>query len=214
MDESLRSRVINAARTGKLTEEQTRIYLRLLDEDPDFLDDVKWEELLDDHIQVSSDEALYYAAAKMKFPEKEPVIRTLNYAIAAGIALFLISGWLVYQQFLKKQNEPVLAGSRTVELFSGDAAVEGQLGYVEGDLGIGERTWQLWEAKDQKEKISYQFCSDTLRLYFRQIEDTTAFNSDYRLTYLSKDESYYLVSKAKLALKLSPCTSQPQKLIE
>jgi len=213
MDESLRSRIINAARTGKLTEEQYRIYLKLLDEDPYFSEDVKWEEFWEQYLPVSHDEALYNAASSLKISKKEPIIRRVNYAIAAGIALFLVSGWFVLQQFLKK-DRPTFAGAKTVELFSGDGLVEGQLGYAEGDMGIGERTWQLWESKDQKEKISYQFCSDTLRLYFRQIEDTTAFVSDYRLTYLSKDQSYYLVSKTKTALKLIPCTAQSRKLAE
>lgn len=214
MDESLINRIIHAARTGKLTEEQYLIYLRLLEEDPDFEQEIKWEEFLDKYLAASIDAEVYEAASKIKFPEKQPVFWQFNFTIAASLVLLLISGWFVFQYIFKQNEQPELLSQSLVELYSGDSIADGQIGYAEGELPIDVKTLKLWENTKQKEQVSYQFCSDTLQLYFRQIKDTTKFNSQYRLTYFSDTESYYLVSKNKALLKLTVCANKLQPLLK
>jgi len=214
MDESLINRIIHAARTGKLTEEQYLLYLRLLEEDPEFEQQIKWEEFLDKYLSASIDSEVYEAASKIEFPEKQPVFRQFNFAVAASLVLLLISGWFVFQYVFNKNDQPELLSQSLVELYSGDSIADGQIGYAEGELPIDLKTLKMWENAGQKEKVNYQFCNDTLQLYFQRIKDTTGFNAQYRLTYFSDNESYYLVSKNKALLKLTVCADKPQPLLK
>lgn len=211
MDESQKSRIIHAARSGQLTVEQYELYIKLLDDDPDIEDDVKWEEFLDQYLPASIDAELYAAAAKIPFPEKTRVVGRINYAVAASILLLIVSGWFAFDYFFGA-GKPQFAATTPIEYFSGDTLPDGQLGYADGELAVGEKILKLWENERQKEKISYQFCNDTLNLYFREISDTTGFASDYRLTYFSETGSYFLIPKDELPVKLSICDEKPQPL--
>ena len=211
MDESLISRIFHAASSGRLTEEQYQLYLRLLDEDPDFREAERWEEFIDKYLSENADSELYEAAAKIKLSEKKAFVWS-PYPVAAGIGVLLLAGWFVFQNTFQDKQEKLLV-ARFFDLYSGDVPAQGQLAYAEGDLPIAEQAVQLWHVHDQKERISYQLCSDTLRLYFSQIEDTTGFDVKYRLTYFSNDQSYYLVSGKKQLLKLTSCTANPQVLV-
>jgi hypothetical protein len=212
MDESTKMQLIRAAKTGKLTEDQYKVYLKLLEEDPDFREQVEWEDLLDKTLPVSMNAKLYAAADEHVFPVRRKFFEEYRYAVAATVTLLLVAGWLTFY-FGFRNKEPEMVASRTIELYSGDNKPEGQLGYTEGDMPAGNVALQWYSDEDQQAGISYRFCADTLRLYFRQPADTLAFNAVYKLTYFTETQQYFLEAKNKARIQLDTC-QEPKPLPE
>lgn len=213
MDQYLISRIIHAAQAGRLTEQQYELYLKLLEKDPDFQSLIEWEEFLDIYLPAVKDSELYEASSKIEFPGRKQIIRNMNYAIAAGLALILVSGWVLYSLSGNANRQPALLAHATLKLYSGDTTANDQLGYASGLLPIDVKTITYWQNKKQIPRVSYQFCSDTLNLFFKETSDTIGFSDRYRFTYFSDSRQYYLVSVDKELLKLTVCIGIPEPLL-
>ncbi|SEI49782.1 hypothetical protein SAMN05216327_10241 [Dyadobacter sp. SG02] len=211
MEESLKTRLILAARTGRLTEEEYELYLQLLEEDPDFREQAEWQDFLEESLPIARDAALYAAAKNYSYTERKPFYSKHRYAIAAGIAVLLVAGLGLY--FGLSPATPEMVAARKIDLYSGDNKPEGQLGYAEGDMPADEVSLKWWKSPDQESRISYLLCADTLNVYFREPADTVTFNATYKLTYFTKTQEYQLESKDKKKIPLENCSAEPKPLL-
>lgn len=203
--------MILAAKTGKLTDQQYEIYLKLIEEDPEFREQAAWEDFLEDTLPVSKDASLYEAFDTLTFAPRQPFMRQYGYAIAASVTLLLITGWLIFY-FGMRETAPEMMSSRMIEVYNGENKIQGQLGYTQNDIPAGEIKLQWWKAPDQQAKLSYRLCDETLHLYFREPADTVTFNQTFKLSFLPKTQEYFLESQDNKRVKLLNCSEIPKPI--
>lgn len=214
MDSLLVSRIIHAAQTGRLTEEQYALYIKLLEKDPDFQSLVEWEEFLDRYLPVALETEKVQQQTPAPKPHIVPVKKRLSYGAAASLALILLGGWLWYNFWASSGQKPVLMAHSSLRLYSDQSLPKDQLGYADGVLPIAMVNISFWHNKNQLGRLSYQFCNDTLKFYFKQSADTTNFVNRSRLMYSYASKQYYLTVPEKSLHKLQVCLDKPQILLK
>ncbi|CAG5009230.1 hypothetical protein DYBT9275_04450 [Dyadobacter sp. CECT 9275] len=212
MDDYQKERLIRAARTGKLTEEEYQLYYQLLEENPSLARDLEWEGFMDEHMPSAEDAELYEATARLTMPEETREVFPIGYRWAAAVVLLIIGGWLVFQ-FITDTTGPELASSGFLRFYSGDTRPDSQLGYAEGDGPVGRRGLKIWRNSRQQDLVNYQFCNDTLQLFFQDLEDTLLIQKSYRLVYKTDSAAFSMVSDKYPVVVLENCTDKPKTLI-
>lgn len=214
MDLNQKKELIRKAQTGQLTEEEYTQYLDLLDNDPDFFEEVRWGEFLSLHIKAIHDEELHKASSKFSMPVASPFLKPLylSYAAAAVVILLILAGVVFWLNHNEKPAYTLLKKEQR-EVFAEEQAPKEGLGYGESGFPIGEIPMQWLEIPNQTSHLSYIFCNDTLKLYLKQKKGIDSLSSKIQLSYESLSQNYFLRLPNQPKVFLKPCLPKAETLM-
>lgn len=214
MDINQKKELVRKAQTGQLTEKEYTQYLELLDNDPDFFEEVRWAEFVSHHIKAIHDEELHEAASKFSMPVTSPIQKPLylSYAAAAAVVVLAVIG-VVFWLNRNEKPEYTLLKKEQKEVFAEEQAPKEGLGYGESGFPIGEIPLQWLEMPNQASRLSYIFCNDTLKLYLNRKNETDSLSSKIQLSYESLSQQYFLRLPNQPKVLLKPCLPNTETLM-
>ncbi|MFN4144981.1 MAG: hypothetical protein ACK4GN_04090 [Runella sp.] len=208
-----RKKLIQAARTGHLTEDEYTVYDQLMRQHPEWLDEQAEEEALGEAIAEAADAELYAAARQLSMPQRQRKQRPVYQMAAAVAALLMLSG-VGYWWLTRPATPPVLMAVQKLDFYNGDSTSQNSRGFAEGDFAIGDITLAWYAATRQTEDIRYIFCNDTLALYLRDTTLRAQLQPRLRLNYRPSLQHYELKGMdSQKNYPLEPCTLTPQPLV-
>ncbi|MBD2756899.1 hypothetical protein [Spirosoma validum] len=221
MTDEQRQELIEKREQGTLTADEYQQYMNLLENDPDFADQLALHQLLSSTARQEADEELWIAAAEpMPVSMPEPPEETksqpgwwlivLNHPLArrAALGLVLIGiGFLGYWVYQRNTDKPPIAAELPV--YNEETGEEG-LGFGSDD----DSPNRLMPVLISRQKIDslkegqsyYAFMADTLRLYLPKPETETI--KGWQVRYDPTADTYQLIRPGQLPVPLRMTVNQ------
>lgn len=213
MNPEERKKLIEAARTGNLTEEEYDAYYQLLLQHPEWLEQQAQDDAISKAIVEADDEDFYDAAQKLSLPRYQPHKKLFLYQIAAAVAFLVVAG-VGYWWLTRSATPPLLIAVQNLDFYNGDPDEKNQLAYAEGDFAVGDLTLAWYSVPSQTKDVMYTFCNDTLGIYLRDSTLRVQLQPRLRLEYRPSLQHYELKGiDSKKAYSLNPCTTTPQLFV-
>lgn len=205
-----RHRLIEKKENGLLTDEEYKLYIDLLQNDPVFYNDVIAYQFLEDTTRNRSDRSFRNAARKVLEEErlqKRPGPVPFYYAAAAvAVLVSAIALWLIITS--EKTN---LVSSYRQDVFSADTLTKDGKAYAEGKLPIGSVAVLWFKNSEQEPSLTYSYCQDSLKLYVKADRDTLLLK-DVELRYDAVGDTLYWKLPNQSPLPFVECPPEPQPL--
>lgn len=216
MNEQERQELIEKRENGTLTAEEYALYLDLLENDPDFADQLALHQLLVNDARAQADEQLWEAISALPVREEparqRPFVllvflrQNARYLAAATVVLALgVTAWLL-KDFIWPDAGPQLVKTekRTVRLLADST----RLGYDDSAGSV----WMTYRQNSrQATPQAYTFCQDTLTIFLKNSRDTAQFQA-MELFFSAKQQILYIKMPDQLLLPLRECIKTPLPL--
>lgn len=220
MNEQERQDLIEKRENGTLTAEEYALYLDLLENDPDFADQLALHQLLVDDARARADEQLWEAVGALPISEEptqqRPFVllvflrQNARYLAAAAIVLALgVTAWLLKESIWPPSDtgpQLVKTEKRDVRLLADST----RLGY---DDSAGSVWMKYRQNSRQATAQAYTFCQDTLTVFLKNSRDTAQFQT-MELFFNAKQQILYIKMPNQLLLPLRECSDQPLPFLQ